>query len=76
MADLKDFVGKRILVEKSDSGDVFETEIAEVSPSGEYMRVGGGNWVRAAQYSVVEELAPIELSDEEKPTDLVAESDI
>jgi len=68
MADLKDFVGKRILVKKADSEDVFETEIAEVSPSGEYMRVGGGNWVGAKEYSVVEELAPVEPS-EEKPTE-------
>ena len=39
MADLKDLVGKRILVKKVDGGDLLEAEITEVSPSGQYMRV-------------------------------------
>lgn len=56
MADLKDFIGKRILVKQADSEDLFETEIAEVSPSGKFMRVGGGNWIGAEDYEVVEEL--------------------
>ena len=71
MADLKDFVGKRILVKKEDSKELFETEIAEVSPSGKFMRVGGPEetaWIEAEDYDVVEELAPIELG-EEKPTE-------
>ena len=64
MADLKDFVGKRILVKKPGSEDVFETEIAEVSPSGKYIRVGGGNWVSAEQYDIVEELPRSEPSQQ------------
>ena len=67
MADLKDFVGKRILVKKVDGDDVFETEITEVSPSGEYMKVADG-WIGAKQWEFAEELAPIEPS-EEKPTE-------
>jgi len=68
MADLKDFVGKRILVKKVDSGDLFEAEIAEVSPSGNFMRVGVDTWIGAEHYDVVEELAPVEPT-EEKPTE-------
>lgn len=69
MADLKDFVGKRILVKKGGSEDLFETEIAEVSPSGKFMRVGDSEetaWIEAEDYDVVEELAPVELSEENK----------
>jgi len=71
MADLKDLVGKRILVKKVDGGDLLEAEITEVSPSGQYMRVGSGSetaWIGAEHYDVVEELAPLE-PREEKPTE-------
>jgi len=70
MADLKDLVGKRVLVKQTGpeghiEEGIFETEIKEVSPSGNYVRVGGGNWAEAQDYEVVEELAPVE--PEEKP---------
>jgi len=73
MADLKDFVGKRILVKKEDSEDVFETTIDEVSPSGEYMREGE-SWTEAKEWNFVEELPPFASAvfpetDEEKPTE-------
>ena len=48
MADLKDFVGKRILVKKADSGDIFEAQPAEMSPSGKFMRVGVDTWIDTA----------------------------
>ena len=69
MADLKDFVGKRILVKRAGpeghiEEGILETEINEVSPSGKYVRVGGGNWVEAEDYEVVEELTPTEPTEE------------
>jgi len=73
MADLKDFVGKRILIKQTGpeghiEEGIFETEIKEVSPSGKYVRVGGGNWAEAENYEVVEELLPIK-PGEETPTE-------
>jgi hypothetical protein len=61
MADLKDLVGKRILIKESGEGKkVYEAEIEEVSPSGRYMKLaGGGTWNEAKNYEVVEELPPI-----------------
>lgn len=56
---------KRILLKKNGSDELFEAIIAEISPSGKYMRVEGcfpelpgthGRWVSAETYSVAEEI--------------------
>jgi len=71
MADLNELVGKRILVKKVDGGDLIETEIVEVSPSEQYMKVGSGEetaWIGTEDYNVVEELKPLaEPTEEEQP---------
>jgi len=69
MADLKDFVGKRILVRDtlSEEAGVFEAKLEEVSPSGQYIKLGK-TWADAGEFKIVEELTPVEPS-EEKPTE-------
>lgn len=60
--------GIRVLLKKNGSDELFEAFIAEISPSGKYMRLEAcfpelpgthGRWVSAETYSVVEEI-PLE----------------
>jgi len=69
MADLKDLVGKRILLRDtlSEETSVFEAKLEEVSPSGQYIKLGK-TWADAGEFQIIEELAPEE-SAEEKPTE-------